>query len=164
MFLRSVAHQLYRTTDLHYHIRTAGISHMNSHPELYIESIANTSWENYINEMSRPDTCCDNIIMQAVANALCCIMHITDSNVASTEVIVITPVCSQRKPKPIFLRYINGLHYVSTVQKKCGKNKNRLRNLKSTLTKTKSKRSLPVTQFTKIERQLKKENKQGKRS
>ena len=54
MHFKSVAHQLYRTTDLHYDIRTAGISHMNSHPELYIESIADTSFENYVNEMSRP--------------------------------------------------------------------------------------------------------------
>ena len=84
-FFKSVAHQLYRNTDLHSHIHTAGVSHMNSHPELYIESIANTSWENYINEMSRPDTWCDNIIMQAVANALCCTLHITDSNIASAE-------------------------------------------------------------------------------
>ena len=137
-FFKSVAHQLYQTTDLHYEIRTAGISHMNSHPELYIESIANTSFENYINEMSRPDTWCDNIIMQAVANALCCVMHITDCNIAATEATVKTPVCSQGKPKVIFLGYINGLHYVSTVQK-CGKNKNSLTNLKSKLTMNKEK-------------------------
>lgn len=77
--------------------------------------------------------------MQAVANALCCIMHITDSNIASAETTIITSVCSQGKPKLIFLGYINGLHYVSTVQKKCGKNKNRLRNLKSKLTMNKEK-------------------------
>jgi len=71
-FFKSVAHQLYRTTDLHYNIRRAGISHMNSHPELYIESITNTLFENYINEMTRLDTWCDNIIMQTVANVLCC--------------------------------------------------------------------------------------------
>lgn len=120
---------------------------MNSHPELYIESIGNTSWENHINEMSRPDTWCDNIIMQAVANALCCIIHITDSNIASAEATVITPVCSQGKPKLVFLGYINGLHYVSTVQKKCGKNKNRLRNLKSKLTMNNEKKQKKLTYY-----------------
>ena len=146
-FFKSVAHQLYRTTDLHYDIRTAGISHMNSHPELYIESIANTSFENYINEMSRPDTWCDHIIMQAVANALCCVMHITDCNIASAEATVITPVCSQGKPKVIFLGYINGLHYVSTVEK-CRNNKNSLRNLKSKLTMDKEKKQKKLVYYS----------------
>lgn len=105
--------------------------------------------------MSRSDTWCDHIIMQAVANALCCVMHITNSNVTSAEATVITPVCS----KVIFLGYIDDLHYVSAVQKKCGWRKNSLR-------KRKNKRSMPITQYTKIERQLKKlkkKNKQGKK-
>lgn len=102
--------------------------------------------------MSRPDTWCDNIIMQAVANALCCIMHITDSNIASAEATVITPVCSQGKPKLVFLGYINGLHYVSTVQKKCGKNKNRLRNLKSKLTMNNEKKQKKLTYYLAYEK------------
>ena len=35
-FFKSVAHQLYCNADLHYHVCTAGINNMNSHPELYV--------------------------------------------------------------------------------------------------------------------------------
>jgi len=59
---------------------------MNSHPELYIESTANT---------------CGKIILM---------------------------ICSDQTHGVIII------HYVSMVQKKCGKNKNSLRNLKSKLT------------------------------
>ena len=37
-FFKSVSHQLYGNANLHFHIRMAGILHMNTHPELYIES------------------------------------------------------------------------------------------------------------------------------
>lgn len=47
----------------------AGISHLNEHPEFYVESITNNSWENYIKKISKPGTWCDNIIIQAVSNA-----------------------------------------------------------------------------------------------
>ena len=95
----------------------------------------------------RPDRWCDHIIMQAVANALCCVIHITDCNIASAEATVITPVCSQGKPKVIFLGYINGLHYVSTVEK-CRKNKNSLRNLKSKLTMDKEKKQKKLVYYS----------------
>ena len=58
----------------------AGISHLHNHPELYIESISDDSWENYIRQMSLPGTWCDHLIIQAVANALNCVIHIIDSN------------------------------------------------------------------------------------
>ena len=71
-FFKSVSHQLYGTPELHLQIRTAGIRHLNDHPEFYIESISNNCWENYIQQMSTPGTWCDNIIIQAVANAYNC--------------------------------------------------------------------------------------------
>lgn len=33
-FFRSVSHQLYKTAELHFEIRMAGINHLNNHPEL----------------------------------------------------------------------------------------------------------------------------------
>ena len=71
VFFRSVSQQLYRTADLHFQIRTTGIRHLDNinHPEFYIESVFDISWQNYIQQMSRQGTWCDSIIIQAVANA-----------------------------------------------------------------------------------------------
>ena len=50
-FFVSVAHALYGKPELHFEIRTAGITHMIDNPELYIESLFDMSWEYYIHEM-----------------------------------------------------------------------------------------------------------------
>ena len=42
-FFKSVSHQLYETSQLHYEIRMSGIAHINNHPELSIESISNNN-------------------------------------------------------------------------------------------------------------------------
>ena len=80
-FFKSVSHQLYGTPELHFQTRMAGITHLNNHPHLYIESISNNCWENYIQQMSTQGTWCDNIIIQAVANAHNCVIHITESDI-----------------------------------------------------------------------------------
>jgi hypothetical protein len=71
-FFASLGHALYRKPSAHFQIRNAGITHLVNNPELCIESLAGRSWESYIQEMLQPGTWCDNIIMQAVANALSC--------------------------------------------------------------------------------------------
>lgn len=121
-FFSSVAHGLYNNPNLHLQIRCAGITHMKNNAELYIESLAEVSWEQYVYEMSQQGTCCDNVIMQAVANALNCTIHITDSNSSTTNAVVITPFESNNDPKCIFLGYLNELHYVSTCALKNGEN------------------------------------------
>ena len=129
-FFKSVSHQLYGTADLHLEIRMAGISHLQNYPELYIESISDDSWNNYIQHMSKQGTWCDNIIMQAVANACNCVIHITQSNIHSPEGTILTPVAEQEGRKTIFIGYINELHYVSTMTDKNSQYKNKLRCIK----------------------------------
>ncbi|CAH3140302.1 unnamed protein product [Porites lobata] len=68
--------------------------------------------------MSKQGTWCDNIIMQAVANAYNCVIHITQSNINSPESTILTPVADQDGRKTIFIGYINELHYVSTLTDK----------------------------------------------
>ena len=65
----------YSNPELNFQIRSAGITHMLNYPEIYFESIANMSRDNYIQEMSKQGTSCDNIIIQAVTNALSCTIH-----------------------------------------------------------------------------------------
>ena len=83
-------------------------------PELYVESLANILCENYMEEMSKPGTWCDNIIIQAVANALSCTIHITDSN-PNASATIINPISSQERQKMVFLGYLTDIHYVSTL-------------------------------------------------
>ena len=132
-FFRSVSHQLYGTAELHFQIRTAGIRHLNNYPEFYIESVSDNSWQDYIQQMSRPGTWCDNIIIQAVANAHNCVIHITESDVNKPHGTIITPVLHEERPNTIFIGYINELHYVSTVPLKNSPNKTRLGYLKRKL-------------------------------
>ena len=93
-FFKSVSHQLYGTADLHVEVHMAGISHLHNYPELYIESISDNTWENYIKQMSIPGTWCDHLIIQAVANAFNCVIHITESNANSLQA-TITPSVGQ---------------------------------------------------------------------
>ena len=115
-FFKSVSHQLYETAQLHYEFRMSGVAHFNNHPELYIESISNNNWANYVQQMSNPCTWCDNIIIQAVANASNCVIHITESVVNKPQGTIITPIFQDKCSRVIFIGYINELHYVSTMQ------------------------------------------------
>ena len=153
-FFVSMSHSLYSNADLHVQIRSAGITHMINHPELYIESIANESWEHYIQEMSKQGTWCDNIIIQAVANALSCTIHITHSDLNAINATFITPLNSHQKQRIVFLGYINGLHYVSTLQD--SQNQNAVKIISSTKRKvstTVNKRNQELAKKRKLEKQ-----------
>ena len=132
-FFRSVSHQLYGTPELHFEIRMAGIKHLNNHPEIYIESFSDSSWEDYIRQMSIPGTWCDNIIIQAVANAHNCIVHITESDVDKPHGTIITPILHEGRSNTIFIGYINELHYVSTIPHQNSQNRNKFTYLKRKL-------------------------------
>jgi len=58
------------TPEYQLYIRSLGVQHLLHHPELYIESNYEYSWQNYMNNMARQGTWADNIIIQAVANSL----------------------------------------------------------------------------------------------
>ena len=101
-FFKSVSHQLHGTADLHVEVRMAGISHLQNYPELYIESISDDTWENYIKQMSIPGTWCDHLIIQAVANAFNCVIHITESKANSLQATIITPAFQQEIQHTIY--------------------------------------------------------------
>ncbi len=75
---------------------------MINNPELYIESLANVSWDHYIQEMSKQGTWCDNVIIQAVANALSCIIHIIDSNPNTINATIVTLLVIHNATKQLF--------------------------------------------------------------
>ncbi|RMX56880.1 hypothetical protein pdam_00023329 [Pocillopora damicornis] len=119
-FFASMGHSLYSNADLHVQIRSAGITHMINHLELYIESVAYESREHYIQEMSKQGTWCDNIIIQAVANALSCTIQINDSDLNAINPTIITPLNSHQKQRIIFLdsQNQNAVKIVGSIKRK----------------------------------------------
>ena len=87
-FFRAVSHQIFGTADYHLDVRAAGMAHLRQHPEHFIESNIDQSWLQYLSTMCRKGTWCDNIIIQAVSNALNCIIHVieSDENCAESNV------------------------------------------------------------------------------
>ena len=88
--------------------------------------------------MSRPQTWCDDIIIQAVANSYNCIIHITDSTKGSPEKII-TPstTTSEAERVAISLGYLNEMHYVSAIQCETSEMKNKFKNVKSRILESK---------------------------
>ena len=74
-FFKSVSHQIHGEAAMHFNIRMAGIRYLRDHPERFIHSLANETWVSYINRMSTRGPWCDNLIIQAVANALNCVIQ-----------------------------------------------------------------------------------------
>jgi len=113
-FFRAISHQLYGTAAYHLHVRAVGIEHLRYHPESFIESNIEYSWLEYLNNMSRQGTWCDNLIIQAVANALNCTIYITESAENFAETNVISPVNMQGRPRTIYIGHLDEIHYFST--------------------------------------------------
>ena len=115
-FFKAVSHQLYQTPALHARVRMAGIDHLITHSDLFRKYVTDISWESYIVQMSTVGTWCDNIIIQAVANALNCMIHITQSN--NHDSVIISPNCNNENQSItiVFIGHIPEVHYVSTVE------------------------------------------------
>ena len=114
-FFRAVSHQLYNTPEYHLHIRSLGVQHLLHHPELYIESNYEYSWQNYMNNMARQGTWADNIIIQAVANSLNITINIIESDANFSPVTVINPVNTDRQTTNIYIGHVQEYHYMSTM-------------------------------------------------
>ena len=72
------------------------------------------------------------IIIQAVADAHNCVIHVTESDINKPHPhgTVITPVAHEGQRRTIFIGYINGLYSISTVPLENCENKNRMTYLK----------------------------------
>ena len=118
---KSVSHQLYGDShqlygDSHHHleIRSAGIQYMRDNPERFIESVLDSSWSQYISNMSQPGTWADHIIIQAVADSMNLQIHIIESNPNFTEMTLVEATSLTQNPRCIYIGHIDELHYIST--------------------------------------------------
>ena len=111
-------------------VRSTAIDYIRSHPEQFVESIANISFSAYINSMSMNGTWADAIVVQAVSDALNCIIDITESALNFNATTIIHPVIHGAKYTKIHIGHIDELHYVSTTM--CSANKPKTRQDTST--------------------------------
>lgn len=101
-FFKAVSHHLYNSPNYHQNVRKAGINYLCTHPEQFIESVTGKSWSEYINDMSRQGSWCDALIVQAVADALNCVIDITESAVNFNETTIVNPTGSEKNPDIIY--------------------------------------------------------------
>jgi hypothetical protein len=129
-FFRAVSHQLFQNSNFHQIVRSTAIDYIRSHPEQFVESIANNSFSAYINSMSMNGTWADAIVVQAVSDALNCIIDITESALNFNAMTIIHPVIHGAKYTKVHIGHIDELHYVSTTM--CSANKPKTRQDTST--------------------------------
>jgi len=114
-FFRAVSHQLYGNPNSHFYVRSVGIQYLVNHPDQFIESNTEHSWQGYLERMSCQGTWADAIIIQAVANCLNLSIHIAESNPTLSPVTVVEPV-NVTSALNIYIGHIGEFHYVSTVE------------------------------------------------
>ena len=68
--------------------------------------------------MSTPGSWCDGVIVQAVADALNCKIHIIESADNFANINVIYPVSPNETTREICIGHLDEFHYVSTVKTK----------------------------------------------
>ena len=110
-----MSHQLYGNPSQHLAVRAAGIQYLRENPKRFIESNLETSWLEYLKNMTMQGTWADNIIIQAVADAMNLIIHIVESNENFIEITVVEAANVIQNPRSIYISHISEMHYISTV-------------------------------------------------
>ncbi len=116
-FFSSVSHQIYQAETHHAQIRVLAIQYLINSPEHFIESIADQSWIQYLQNMSRLGIWAGHIIIQAVANLHTLRIHITESAPNFSECTIVSSIFDNepgRNARDIYIGHLNELHYIST--------------------------------------------------
>ena len=113
---KSISHQLYGDSSRHTEIRAIGVRYLTENPERFIESVVGFSWSQYSSDMSKQGTWADNIVIQAVADAMNLKIHIIESNQNFSEFTLVECVHQNvlQNSRSIFIGHIGERHYVST--------------------------------------------------
>ena len=114
-FFKAVSHQLYGDPSHHLEIRARGIQYLRDNPERFIESNVETSWLEFLSNMSMQGTWAHHIIIQAVADVMNLRLHIIESNENFSDMTLVEPSNMINNPMSIYLEHIGEMHYVSTL-------------------------------------------------
>ena len=90
---------------------------MRQNPERFIESNLDQSWLEYSENMSRQGTWADNVIIQAIADALNLKIIITESDPSFADFNIIEATNPHQECVTVYVGHIGEVHYVPT--KKC---------------------------------------------
>ena len=91
---KAVSHQLYGDSNHHLEIRATAVRFLSDNPERFIESVVETTWAQYLSNMSKQGTWADNIVIQSISDAMRLKIHIIESSQNFTEVTTIEPALS----------------------------------------------------------------------
>ena len=106
---------VYNTPEYHLYIRSLGVQQVLHHPELYLESNYECSWQNYVNNMARQGRWADNIIIQAVTISVIIAINIIEPNANFSPVTVLNLVNTDRQTTNIYIGQKQEYHYMSTM-------------------------------------------------
>ena len=95
-FFHVISHQLFDDPKHHFYIRAAGVNYLRQNPERFIDQ----SWLEYLENMSRQGTWADNLIIQAVADALNLKIIIIESDPTFADVNAIAHKSSNPQQEP----------------------------------------------------------------
>ena len=115
-FFRAISHQLYGDCNHHLDVRTAGVRYMRENPEQFIESNLESSWNEYLANMSLEGTRCDHLVIQAVADILNLRIHIVESDKNFASFNTVEAVGLAHQPTVVHIGHLGEYHYVSTLQ------------------------------------------------
>ena len=116
VFFKTISHQLYGECNHHLDVRNAGAKYMSENPERFIESNIESSWMDYLANMSTSGTWCDHLIIQAVADIFNLRVHIVESDENFAVSNIVEAVEPSTPPTVIYIGHLGEYHYVSTVQ------------------------------------------------
>lgn len=102
---RAVAHQIYGDANRHLEIRRTGIQYLQNNPDRFIESavVGNTSWSEYINNMSMDGTWGDHIILQAIAETMNLRIHVIESSQNFAELTLVQTLNLSETTRSIYI-------------------------------------------------------------
>lgn len=98
-FFKSVSHQLCGDSSRHLELRATGVKYLTENPERFIESNTETSWLQYLSGMSMQGTWGDNIVIQAVADAMNFKICIIESDENFRDVTLVEPANTVENPQ-----------------------------------------------------------------
>ena len=145
-FFRAISHQLYGDSNHHLDIRIAGVNYLRENPERFIESNIESSWMQYLANMSTPGTWCDNLVIQAVADILNLKIHIIESDENFALFNIIEPLAPQHQPTVVHIGHLGEYHYVSTISLQLG---SAVSNVGKSNDKQKQKRKIYLKEYMK---------------
>ena len=119
-FFKAISHQLYGDCNHHFDVRIAGVEYMKENPERFIDGYVESSWTQYLASMSTLGTCCDHLVIQAVADVLKLKIYIveSDENFALFNIIeAIAPPC---QPTVVHIGHLGEYHCFYCANKQGG--------------------------------------------